>query len=168
MTCVPYRNGPAMSQLSNAGLWLNLGKSLWPVCTTHLFVVDIGGGRHEKSLGGYAIHFNTIMFLFDFSLNSDFSRFSSVQFSSVAQSCPTLCDPMNRSTPGLPVHHICSWIVLRNKKERTTNTTTWLNLKWLMLSKRNKTQSLDCESIYVTCLPRAGPQARGWLQILTR
>ena len=26
-------------------------------------------------------------------------------FSSVAQSCPTLCDPMNRSTPGLPVHH---------------------------------------------------------------
>ena len=26
-------------------------------------------------------------------------------FSSVAQSCPTLCDPMNRGTPGLPVHH---------------------------------------------------------------
>ena len=32
-------------------------------------------------------------------------RFSSVQFNSVAQSCPSLCDPMNRSTPGLPVHH---------------------------------------------------------------
>ena len=31
--------------------------------------------------------------------------FSSVQFSSVAQSYPTLCDPMNCSTPGLPVHH---------------------------------------------------------------
>ena len=29
----------------------------------------------------------------------------SVQFSSVAQLCPTLCDPMNLSTPGLPVHH---------------------------------------------------------------
>ena len=28
-----------------------------------------------------------------------------VQFSSVAQSCPTLCDPMNCSTPGFPVHH---------------------------------------------------------------
>ena len=27
------------------------------------------------------------------------------QFSSVAQSCPTLCDPINCSTPGLPVHH---------------------------------------------------------------
>ena len=30
---------------------------------------------------------------------------NSVQFSSVAQSCPTLCDPMNRSTPGFPAHH---------------------------------------------------------------
>ena len=29
----------------------------------------------------------------------------SAQFSSVAQSCPTLCNSMNRSTPGLPVHH---------------------------------------------------------------
>ena len=28
-----------------------------------------------------------------------------VKFSSVAQSCPTLCDPLNRSMPGLPVHH---------------------------------------------------------------
>ena len=30
---------------------------------------------------------------------------ASVQFSSIAQLCPTLCDPMNHSTPGLPVHH---------------------------------------------------------------
>ena len=29
----------------------------------------------------------------------------SVQFSSVSQSCPTICDPMNHSTPVLPVHH---------------------------------------------------------------
>ena len=28
-----------------------------------------------------------------------------LQFSSITQSCPTLCDPMNCSTPGLPVHH---------------------------------------------------------------
>ena len=31
--------------------------------------------------------------------------YQSVQFSSVAQLCPTLCDPMNHSMPGLPVHH---------------------------------------------------------------
>ena len=30
---------------------------------------------------------------------------SAIQFSSLAQSCPTLCDPMDCSTPGLPVHH---------------------------------------------------------------
>ena len=33
------------------------------------------------------------------------NQFSSVQFSPVAQSCPTLCDLMNHSTPGLPIHH---------------------------------------------------------------
>ena len=41
------------------------------------------------------------IFLLDFLKNST----TSVQFSSVAQSCPTLCDPMNHSTPGLPVNH---------------------------------------------------------------
>ena len=34
-----------------------------------------------------------------------FWKGSSVQFSSVAQSCPAVCDPMDCSTPGLPVHH---------------------------------------------------------------
>ena len=38
-------------------------------------------------------------------LLSALGEFSSVQFISVAQSCPTLCNPMNRSMPGLPVHH---------------------------------------------------------------
>ena len=33
------------------------------------------------------------------------SVFINISISSVAQSCPTLCNPMNRSTPGLPVHH---------------------------------------------------------------
>ena len=32
-------------------------------------------------------------------------EYRAVQFSSFAQLCPNLCDPMNRSTPGLPVHH---------------------------------------------------------------
>ena len=34
-----------------------------------------------------------------------FTGLSSVQYSSAAQSCPTLCHPMNHSMPGLPVHH---------------------------------------------------------------
>ena len=44
-------------------------------------------------------------------LNSTFRKLRSWhpvpsdQIRSVTQSCPTVCDPMNRSTPGLPVHH---------------------------------------------------------------
>ena len=38
-------------------------------------------------------------------MHKGIQSFSSVPFSSVAQSCPTVCNPMNRSTPGLPVHH---------------------------------------------------------------
>ena len=34
------------------------------------------------------------------------TEFTYIQFSSVTQSCPTLCDPMNCSMPGLPVHHL--------------------------------------------------------------
>ena len=44
-------------------------------------------------------------FHFSYSMNIIRPPQSSVQFSSVAQSCLTLCDPMNHSTPGLPVHH---------------------------------------------------------------
>ena len=39
------------------------------------------------------------------SLSLSLFRRARVQFSSVAQLCPTLCDPMNHSPPGLPVHH---------------------------------------------------------------
>ena len=44
------------------------------------------------------------VFFWKCSMNS-YHNTSSIQFSSVAQLCPTLCDPVNRSTPGLPVHH---------------------------------------------------------------
>ena len=37
--------------------------------------------------------------------NTTVQKRYSVQFSSVTQSCPTLCDPMNHSMPGLPAHH---------------------------------------------------------------
>ena len=41
----------------------------------------------------------------DFEIVLYLLKLSSNQFSSVTQSCPTLCDPMNHSTPGLPIHH---------------------------------------------------------------
>ena len=42
--------------------------------------------------------------------SSQLENIYSVQFISVAQSCSTLCNPMNCSTPGLPVHHHLSEI----------------------------------------------------------
>ena len=52
-----------------------------------------------------------------------------IQFSSVAQSCLTLCDPMNSSTPGLPVHH--------HLPEFTQTHVQWVSLD-LNLNKSNK------------------------------
>ena len=46
---------------------------------------------------------DTFCFYFQCFLGNSIIR--SDQIRSVAQSCPTLCDPMNCSTPGLPVHH---------------------------------------------------------------
>ena len=50
---------------------------------------------------GITSAYNLLFFFSQVPLNG----YSSVQFSSVTQSCPTSCDPMNHSTPGLPVHH---------------------------------------------------------------
>ena len=51
-------------------------------------------------------HFSAITSLpFLFCGENIWDLLCSVQFSSVAQSCPTLCDPINHSTPALPVHH---------------------------------------------------------------
>ena len=52
----------------------------------------------SKSVVKYRIKFKTIKFEIECLLYG-------IQFSSVAQSCLTLCDPMNCSMPGLPVHH---------------------------------------------------------------
>ena len=62
------------------------------LCSIKAHVLKMLGDTFERHFGvsGVGHHFRII---------------SSVQFSSVDQSCPTLCDPMNRSMPGLPVHH---------------------------------------------------------------
>ena len=55
---------------------------------------------------GPKFHLSFISFIFiHFYLVRGCSSSWIIQFSSVAKSSPTLCDPMNCSTPGLPVHH---------------------------------------------------------------
>ena len=81
--------------------------STWP-----LFKLNIIPSPQTNSFSPHSSALSLIHHVCHFQ-HSKFPRFffrlfvflSSVQFSSVAQSCPTLCDPMNHSTPGLPVHH---------------------------------------------------------------
>ena len=49
-------------------------------------------------------HYNSLVCMMSLKFTCSLPLYQ-LQFSSVTQSCPTLCDPTNRSMPGLPVHH---------------------------------------------------------------
>ena len=70
-----------------------------PMCiiTCGLFTVVFEVTWSQKS-PGFPLHFEALHFWLCLEVQC-------FQFSSAAQSCPTSCDPMNCSTPGLPVHH---------------------------------------------------------------
>ena len=79
-----------MSLLKNFNLWF-AEKTVWPfkcdftpICNFSFSFLQWFGSQPNKGF---------------------FCMFTSVEFSSVSQSCLTLCDPMDCSTPGLPVHH---------------------------------------------------------------
>ena len=74
-------------------------------------VVQMELGNHGESFA-QDLHVISIQEILNISyvvvvnvVNNPAEILSTDQIRSVAQSCPTLCDPMNRSTPGLPVHH---------------------------------------------------------------
>ena len=77
--------GVFLTQLSNSGL-LHCRQTL-----DHL--------SHQRS------HTYAYTHAYTHTIQTYILLYISVQFSSVAQSCSTLCNPMNRSMPGLPVHH---------------------------------------------------------------
>ena len=64
--------------------------------------VDLCWGWYWNLLG--IITIQSIVHVFKSFHNENF-KYLNIQIRSVAQSCPTLLDPMNRSMPGLPVHH---------------------------------------------------------------
>ena len=72
-----------------------------------LCLILMGGAMLSKSLIQFSVDMQGCVpsLLFDLRPNYSEGNGSSVQFSLVAQSCPTPCDPMNWSAPGLLVHH---------------------------------------------------------------
>ena len=86
-------------------------------CDEHILFLNLEGKRElKKNQMGYLTDGKLIFFVWRKFLqinNKDntptkrkkISQLRALQFSSVTQLCPTLCDLMNRSTPGLPVHH---------------------------------------------------------------
>ena len=78
------------------------GHPVSPVKLTHKITHQ---NSHQVSLAELLLAFLSSPLQSKSSLQVLLYNLMVVQFSSVTQSCPTLCDPMNRSTPGLPVHH---------------------------------------------------------------
>ena len=74
---------------------LQLGNLFAPALTSALLVLRLWQKLNYPCLSWFSSFQKQIMGLFN--LHSSFS--------SVPQSCPTLCNPMNHSTPGLPIHH---------------------------------------------------------------
>ena len=58
-------------------------------------------GHPLRPIDNYKLYNSRLLFMSSY----NWVHYNSVQFSSVTQLCPTLWDPMNHSTPGLPAHH---------------------------------------------------------------
>ena len=76
----------------------------WPV-SRKIFLPTRGWGWFQDDSSTFIAHFISIIITLTPPQIRHYIPEFSIQFSSVAQSCPTLCNPMNRSMPGLPVHH---------------------------------------------------------------
>ena len=91
-----------MSPNINYGPWVIIMYQYWLTncskCTPLMLIMGFIG-RRERCSGIWEL----LYFLLNFSVTLKLLKKKN-QFSSVTQSCPTLCDPMNHSTPGLPVH----------------------------------------------------------------
>ena len=96
----------------------------------------------------------------------------SVQFSSVTQSCPTLCDPMNCSMPGLPVHHQIlestqthvHWVGnVRGLRKRSNEITVWERTLWRIDLKEARQGMRRC--VRVTIAENQGELVMAWTNL---
>ena len=78
-------------------VWMAAIQKSGTIRTGNYFQENIKSWVKFQNLGSPSLNCIGFSFFFSFQLSD--------QIRSVAQSCLTLCDPMNRSTPGLPIHH---------------------------------------------------------------
>ena len=79
--------------------WLGIEPPAWKVKFYHWTFREVPGEIVLFPSWNFILLIHSIDFIINISWET------SVQFSSVIQSWPTLCNPMNRSRPGIPVHH---------------------------------------------------------------
>ena len=86
---------------------VDISLPLWVVSCLSQAYSGQGEGARPISAMDWQLSFLILLLSTSLGRLSSFSieSYALVQFSSVTQSCPTLCDPMIRSTPGIPVHH---------------------------------------------------------------
>ena len=98
---VPLRGWPPCTSVDTGCFQALLSQTtynlIWTLLSGHRFVCKI----NSRSISEILIPIPSRLLFYRLCLLFIFIN----QFSSVAQSCPTLCDPMNCSTPGLPVQH---------------------------------------------------------------
>jgi len=70
-----------------------------------------------------------------------------IQFSSVTQSCLTLCDPMNRRTPGLSVHH--QFLEFTQTHEIMPFGATWMDLEIIILNEMSQRKIMPYDITYM-------------------
>ena len=100
-----------------------LSKKIWflvLVFSFQIFIICL-----DTDFGGYVWVYTLYSFCF---LNPE-----DFQFSWGAQSCPTHCDPMNRSTPGLPVHHQLQGSLTLTSIESVTPSSNFILCRSLLL-----------------------------------
>ena len=87
-----------------SNIWDSDSQEVWPECMKEVWELTFSPHLSPVVLGQIEGNF-TWDSLGTPPPSRQWPCFLCVQFSSVAQSCPTLCDPMKSSMPGLPVHH---------------------------------------------------------------
>ena len=99
------RPHPEISHFSREFGFLVVEKGIYELCSGHWVCSLLLGHHCSQGLCGQDLKYTFTSVLISITSHMHWKVSSDSQFSSVALSCPTLCNPMDCSTPGLAIHH---------------------------------------------------------------